>query len=134
MCVLDLEPCDVWEESVHLARKEHVCSSCCLPIRPGDAYLSHFQVFEGEPFREKMCFVCWLAREEFAESHGVRCLPSALDDLVRSCIDDGLAKAGNPWRPVLAVILRRFRGSRMRKIAMAARWTRRAARAGAAHA
>lgn len=110
MCSLDLDPCAVWSETPRRARRAHECTACGVAIQPGEAYLSHFSVFEGCPSTEKMCFACWLARGQFAEAHGQSFPPSALLEQLHDCIganDD----EEDEWRPIYANVLARFRVS-----------------------
>lgn len=119
MCSLDLEPCSVWRERVHVARKVRNCNSCGQVIRPGDPYLSHFDVFEGEANHEAACFVCWGVRQQFADAHGQSFAPSMLDDQLWACIDgDGESE----WRDSLAIVLRRYRTSPSGRKHLAAKW------------
>lgn len=117
MCELDLEPCEVWSETPRRAAKEHVCGGCRQVIRKGDAYLSHFHVFEGEASTERLCFVCWWVRKLFARTHGYAA-PSALYELIQDCIADG----EDAWRDEMAVIKRRYRTSDARRKGLAGRW------------
>jgi hypothetical protein len=88
MCSIDLEPCDLWRETPRIARKPHHCSACGAAINPGDAYLDHFSLFEGETSSEAACYACWLAREEFADAHGQKFTPSALEGMLSECYSD----------------------------------------------
>lgn len=50
--------CDVWQERVHTARKEHMCAACHETIRPGDTYHRTFSVFDGNPDTVIRCARC----------------------------------------------------------------------------
>jgi len=52
--------CDVYENRVQTARKDHKCSACRETIRKGDKYNYHFQVFEREAATVKRCARCQL--------------------------------------------------------------------------
>jgi hypothetical protein len=90
MCILgDGDGADVWEQRPHVARKARRCDCCRSTIRPGQPYEAHFSVYEGEAYRESICFPCWLAREEFSEAHDdIGCMPSGVRDLLHDCIDE----------------------------------------------
>ncbi len=87
MCEIgDLDACDVWREGAARARKPATCACCRGAINPGDPYLSHFSVFEGDSTFEKMCWLCWLAREDFNEAHRFgSCCPGTFKDLLVDC-------------------------------------------------
>lgn len=108
MCVIDLDPCDVWRERVRRANKRHACDCCTFSISKGEHYLYNSYIFEGYPGSEKICFACWWVREKFAEAHrGIHPAPSDMIDELRQCIDgDG---EDSEWRDDLASILRRAR-------------------------
>lgn len=90
MCFVDLDPCEVWQERDRKARKEHKCSCCHRTIKPGEMYLVHFSVFEGNPESQKCCKECEADRAEFAKAHdGTLCTPHHLPEMVRSCIGEG---------------------------------------------
>lgn len=103
MCFVDLDPCEVWQETNRKARKEHKCSCCCRTIKVGEQYLVHFSVFEGNSLSDKCCDQCEGDRAEFALVHdGVLCTPHALPDMVRSCIGEG--GDDTAWEAMLARI------------------------------
>lgn len=106
MCVVDLEPCSVWRETPHKARKVHRCDCCETPIVVGEYYLSHFSIFEGDTVYQSMCFACWLAREQFADAHyGLKSNPGFFPEMLRECIDD--SESSSLWRELLEQIRRR---------------------------
>jgi hypothetical protein len=108
MCSLDLEVCPVWNERPRLARKVHYCYCCGTAIVTGETYLYHSSVFGHTARSEKMCAVCWLLREDFAQAHGQACMPSDFLAMLRECAGE---ERGSEWRLLLAVILRRVRAA-----------------------
>lgn len=119
MCSIDLDPCSVWRETPRVARKPHLCDGCGQEIRPGDAYLVHFDIFEGEANNERACFVCWWVRQVFADAHGQSFAPSGLWTQLDECIQ---GERDNEWRESLAVVLRRFRTSKSGRVALMKKW------------
>ena len=104
MCDINLDPCDVWRESHRKARKEHVCSCCRRAIRPGETYLVHFSVFEGDARTQKCCAECDRDRDVFAEAHGgTLSEPSYFGVLLGECIGEG-DDNDERWRPMLSRI------------------------------
>ncbi len=49
---------EVYRETVRKARKEHECSACRLPIRPGDYYCAVFIVFDHRSRFVRRCGAC----------------------------------------------------------------------------
>lgn len=95
MCSIDLEPAEVFTDKwVKKARKEHKCDSCFRKIKRGEAYLKHFQIFEGEILHEKACCNCGVDREFFADApgHGSMC-PSQFHQMINDCTSDDLGDA-----------------------------------------
>lgn len=104
MCVIDLEPCEVWRETKCKARKVHRCSCCRRAILPGEEYLQHFSVFEGDPTSAKCCAECERDRLEFARAHdGSLCTPGCLDMMLDGCIEEE-PETEPRWGPMLARI------------------------------
>lgn len=95
----------------HFKGRLHECDGCYATIKRGDPYLAHSNLFEHTWSREKLCFACWLTREQFAEAHGQSFAPHMLRDQLQQCIDEN-DKRGDPWRPLLAALLRRRRLTR----------------------
>lgn len=126
MCDIDLEPCTVWRETPRKARKERECGCCGTPIRPGDPYLSHFSIYDGEATSDSVCFACWWIRESFAQSHGQSMQPDALEETLRSCIDEDGRESD--WRPEMASLLKRERTTRRGRDHLRRMWERRAER------
>lgn len=107
MCSLDYDLCPVWRETPRLARKPHSCGSCHATIHPGDAYLDHASVYDGNWHSSKLCFFCWGVREVFAEAHRVFPTPVGLPFDLRNCISEGDEESDAKWAPMLAGILAR---------------------------
>lgn len=98
MCYIDYEPCTVWNETHHKARKEHICSCCGRTIRIGEIYMTHFSVFEGDVTSQKCCAECEKDRQEFADAHeGTLCTPGSLVGDLKDCIYDG-GDDTDPWK------------------------------------
>lgn len=115
MCSIDTgDYCSIWSETGRIARKEYRCGCCLKTIRPGEAYLVHFHVFEGDAHSEKACFRCWLAREEFAAAPGHMSIPpSSLPDYLNECIGEDPYDPGiRRWRRMLRDIERRAKRAR----------------------
>ena len=82
------------------------CWMCCRRIiRPGETYLVHFSVFEGDATSEKCCSECEAARKTFAAAHeGWLFTPGFLMEMLQECIGDS-DDDGNPqWSAMLARI------------------------------
>lgn len=122
----DLEPCAVWQEFPRRARKPHACGPCDSIIPPGDYYLVHFSIFDGEVTSEKVCFACWWAREDFCRAHGDGQLfqPSGLISALQDCVGEN-DDPEDRWRPVLAAILRRHRVAPRAREFQRRRWDKR---------
>ena len=60
MCFWDTEPCEVYDQRRRKARKDHVCSECRNPIRRGNLYDEVTGIFDGSPFRYRICLTCRL--------------------------------------------------------------------------
>ena len=58
---------DVYQEDIRKARKEHECSACELPIRPGDYYCAVFVVFDGKSKQFKRCGACQTTHKHLRE-------------------------------------------------------------------
>jgi hypothetical protein len=87
MCEIeyDGETCTVWNETYHKARKAHRCDSCFLQIVPGERYMAHFSVYDGEGNYEKACAKCSEAMGRFAEEHG-SVQPYSFWELLMECV------------------------------------------------
>jgi len=103
VCVIDqLDPCEVWRETLCRARKSHRCSCCRGLIRQGETYIVHFSVFEGNASSEKICSACLADREEFCREHinGQLCGPSFFSELLDECIAEGDPESERRWLPM----------------------------------
>jgi hypothetical protein len=109
MCVIDLDPCDVWHETRRKARKEHKCSCCGRTVRKGETYLVHFDIFEGRHNSEKCCAECEQDRNEFCKAHGSAvCSPGYFPVVLEECVsDDPDDEDGNRWEPMLERLVAR---------------------------
>lgn len=58
MCFYYDGVCEIYEESIHRARKPHKCCSCRREIEPGEQYLSVFSVYKGMADNRKVCNQC----------------------------------------------------------------------------
>jgi hypothetical protein len=109
MCEIDLEPCDVFAETYHVARKIHRCSCCGGSIQPGARYLRTFGIFEGDMFVERGCLACGKEIARFSRAHeGIRFTPGTLDFVLEECIENE-PESAKPWRAMQARI--RARGT-----------------------
>lgn len=102
MCVIDLEPCEVWSEKERTARKAHSCSCCGSAIHPGQRYLDHFSVYDGSATLQKACLPCRDDRKEFADEHdGMICNPGYFMEMLGDCITDEEPESDAKWSPML---------------------------------
>lgn len=84
MCGLDLEYCEVFDETKRKARKDHKCDCCGGSIVRGSTYLKHFSVFDGDITSEKICAACFEDREMFAKEHNhMKPTPGYTRELIR---------------------------------------------------
>lgn len=105
MCSIDLEYCEVWSETKRKARKGHACSCCRGAIQPGEAYIVHFSIFEGDRTSGKLCGPCEVARKEFSDAHDSGTpTPQYFPKLLLECIHDGDEESDARWRPMLDAI------------------------------
>lgn len=88
----DLEIAKVWQETVRRAAKAHRCNSCGVGIERGEYHLVHVSILDSVS-RERMCFACWWAREDFHQEHvgSPSIMPSMLGEFLRECARDGYA-------------------------------------------
>ena len=84
------------------ARKMHVCDCCHGVIRPGEIYVKHFSVTEGDVTSEKTCSACWDMTAAFAADHGTHSNPSSMPALLDTCIeterDEGNDAMADKWQ------------------------------------
>jgi hypothetical protein len=118
MCDVSIDDvCEVWRQTPRTARKEHRCRTCHGRILPGERYIVHFAVYDGDPCSEKMCGPCDAAAAEFAAHHdGTRFVPSATMETLRDCYmeenRDGWTDQDRRWRSLVAGMLVRGRAAR----------------------
>jgi len=113
MCYVDLDYCEVWSETARMARKQHACDACGGTIKSSEAYLVHFSAYEGSVTHDKMCFRCWIVREQFAADHGQSFQPHMLTEMLASCVDEG-DKDSLRWKLVLLNVQARGRRAKAR--------------------
>lgn len=105
MCEIDdsdYEPCQVWTNTWHTARKPRPCRSCKTVIKPREKYMRHFDIFDGEVNVEFLCAVCGVAAEEFTKEHsGMSQSPAGIRYVLRDCIDNGDEASAARWQPIL---------------------------------
>lgn len=113
MCDIDLEPCTAFSERNRKARKAHTCSCCKGIILPGQTYLVHFSIYDGNIASDKMCGLCEVARKEFSDAHysGLP-QPAYFPELLSRCISDGDEESDAKWRPMLDAIEARGKAAR----------------------
>jgi hypothetical protein len=105
MCVIELEPCEVWILTAPKARKPYTCECCAARIAPGDRYHRTFSVFEGTPTVGRNCAACEADIAAFAEAHdGTRSHPDYFVQMLGDCIDDGDEDSERQWKPMLEAI------------------------------
>lgn len=63
MCFYHDGEADIYKVKPVRARKTHRCYECQRAIQPGEPYLRHFQVYEGEPFSCAVCRDCAYVRQ-----------------------------------------------------------------------
>ncbi len=56
------EPAEVYIVSKRTSRKEHKCCECFGLINKGEQYNVHHGIFDGDPFRSKVCLDCDVIR------------------------------------------------------------------------
>lgn len=110
MCVIELEPCEVWTVTkIKRARLPHECGCCGRTIEPGQGYTGVFSIFEGDRNYEKSCAQCWAAQEAFADAHaGTIGQPSGFTDLLDECMLDGDEETETRWRPMREGIVNKW--------------------------
>lgn len=107
MCVIDLEPAEVWRESRHKARTPKRCACCHTQIKPGNMYYSHFSVYEGLPTASVICEPCHADREIFGQAHGLTPTPRAFYNLLLDCITENGDEDPQGWIAMRDRILKR---------------------------
>lgn len=105
----DGDVCAVWREKAVRARKAHRCDGCAGSIVPGEPYLSHDSLFDGSWSFGRLCWACWLTREQFVDAHPGTLIPNpeGLFDIIEGCVwDDG---GESVWTPLLEAMRERKR-------------------------
>lgn len=106
MCELydgDLETAKVWRETPRTAAKTHDCAGCRGRIVRGEPYVEHVSILDSVS-RERMCFPCWWARDDFHQTHGgPQIMPSMLEEFLRECARDNTASEER-WTPYLVAM------------------------------
>ena len=112
MCVIECEDyCDVFTETTVKARKRHKCDCCKGPIEPGQTYLKHFSVFDGQVTSEKMCCQCEVDRKSFCDAHGnILWPPGSVVEMVRECVGQD-EESEAEWGPLLARLSAGYRAA-----------------------
>lgn len=105
MCVIDLEPCDVWRE--HKARKTKRCSCCRAWIEPGTVYWAHFSVYAGEASTGSLCEPCFADRETFTAAHELTPGPTDFWRMLCDCIVENDEDDPQGWKAMQARIVAR---------------------------
>ena len=101
MCMIDLEPCELWVENERKARKHHKCDSCQGAILVGERYICHFNKFDGNITYAKMCLACRDDRKLFADAHdGTLMDPGHFSEMVQECIGEDKDSEAM-WKPML---------------------------------
>jgi hypothetical protein len=119
MCMIDLEPATIWEETYRTARTEKQCSSCGMLIQPGDPYMYLSYLCDGRWTHEIGCAPCIIVRDDFADAHGQSFGPSLLLEMLNECVDRWSRDKDQEWRHHLAFLLNRIR--RAKRIAKCSR-------------
>lgn len=60
MCFIYDEYPEASEQVVRMARKRHMCEGCGRGVGSGERYTENTGIFEGEPFRYRVCGACEL--------------------------------------------------------------------------
>jgi hypothetical protein len=128
MCSIDDdgEYSQVWEETERRARKTYHCIICGTHIMPGDRYVYHFSVYDGNTTQRRFCLLCKHERDAFTAAHGVAHDPWQFSQDLRDCIGEmgsprralpaekrRLKAATKQWRDALARIRWRLHRSRL---------------------
>ena len=111
MCSLDLEPCELFDHSLHYARKPKPCFICSWVIPVGAPYEKYVWKFEGSFGAALLCLGCELLLRKFGDNHGTTPTPDYFEQALQECWDgaDRLDPEAKPWRDATAEILKRRR-------------------------
>jgi hypothetical protein len=122
MCMVDLEPCSVWNEAFPKARIPHRCAACRGTIPVGERHLRLGMMFEGEWSAERACMSCWNDIEEFGSADGhMKCAPSGFSEVLSECVEKVYDEAtdenipAGEWAPMLARFEARIDAARAAK-------------------
>lgn len=63
MCFIADGIADIYRTKPTIARKNHRCNECGRTVKPGEQYLYHFQVYEGEALTRRVCRGCAYVRQ-----------------------------------------------------------------------
>lgn len=111
MCSIDLEPCSLWVQSAHTARKPKPCAICEWEIPAGAPYQKYAWKFDGSFNTAVICLGCELLLREFGLDHGQTPTPDYFEEALQECWDG--AEKTDPevktWRNASAEILKRRR-------------------------
>lgn len=111
MCMIDLEPCEVFRSTMRHARKWHVCGDCGARIEPGRVYEEQFAIFEGEVAAGKRCRACSTDAKRFFTAHGGGNVTiGGFRDWLSECVweDDSDVR----WKMMLVRLDQRIRSAR----------------------
>ncbi len=87
MCDIDVDdPCEVWKETRHTARKEHACDCCGGRIKPRDVYTRIFMISDGCPSVERECASCSAMMALFKQHHRNWWNPGMMRDALQECV------------------------------------------------
>lgn len=108
MCEFDYyDRPEIWNQKLVKARKPHKCNCCGVNISPGEIYLKHFSVFDGQAYAEKMCDPCHTLMCEFSEAHeGFTWCPSDFPYSLNECISENDDDSPR-WKEMLKEITQR---------------------------
>ena len=113
----DLFP-EVWRATVHVARKQHRCCECRVPILPGEKYTYCFGVWEGRKDIYKQHDLCATACEYVRDNiQSGNCIPfGSLKEWwgeYKSCVSPmGEHKVREPLKDIRLMLAKIFRRER----------------------
>lgn len=108
MCEIDFdEPFGFYVETWRKAAKDHRCDACGQRIRRGTRYKRVAYASDGVAASERSCLACHRLMCRFGAAHGFAYTqPSALVELIRSCLDD-FDEDSKKWARDLRALARR---------------------------
>lgn len=103
MCMIESKNyADIWREKVVTARMVHFCNCCIARISPGEKYMTHFSLHEGDCGTGCLCIECKSDREVFAAAHnGFVHAPRDFFGAVYDCVADGDEESELKWKPMI---------------------------------